>query len=611
MNNSAPTCPTPPAKTNAAVIEGEGPLCKLSNLRNALAPINAKLPREMLCEIFLYLAHGFYESGLELGNDNADDGTKALTPYSWVPQINLCRHWRQTAIQFPRLWSLITIRTYQQLLCVIQRSAQVPLTIKSPPSKVRNPLLLDVDLFLLLLGRIGQVQHLELATKSSLWDHALRLPLQAPLLEYLHLECFGPDLENSPAVKPDLPSLHCLELIFPLPGLLKSMLTLSSVSRLTVTSPITRLPPSVWLTTLREFQSLGYLHLRNVFSEADPAAPTNLPRVTFPYLALLCLGEATDTAAPAVFLQNIAIPPSSDINYDGCGLDTYEGNYGTIVDALDMVTSVRRHCEPPQPFRTFRARKTIHPQAKGYASAEPDFLIIELWETRFSVDELNPSCEIREEPSMALLVRATVVAYLALNVFVKKFYLSQLNVLHVSDVEIEFMCEYDIWHTLHELRELSIEPGVYYMVDVVCNLDYVLEPTDPASGPSLPRLETLVLRSVPCYFHRTGMNKPGCTYWMADLFKALKARRDKGAPLRRLCLVNGVNTESEFMESFGRKAKEEGVFEVFEWDGNGGDDDDHNHDCENPNDCQWLAAFDEEGNMNVVSTHHTPMSTSR
>lgn len=228
-----------------------------------------------------------------------------------------------------------------------------------------------------------------------------------------------------------------------------------------MTSPHFNLPASAWLATLREFHFLEVLDLHDVFDLEDSASQCPFRMRCSP--TCVCCVSAIPSA-PAGFLENIFIPPASVVIYDGCALNPAAENYGKIVDTLDTVTSVRRHGGPDaQPFRTCRVRKALHISIEDADPEGHKGCIIELWETRFSADELDCSPELPEEPSLSLITHAGGMSFLAWDVFLDKFYMSQLNVLHVLNIN------YDVY-TLSELRELSIEHGD-------------LSPTAPTNSP--------------------------------------------------------------------------------------------------------------------------------
>ncbi|KAH9966344.1 hypothetical protein BGW80DRAFT_1178356, partial [Lactifluus volemus] len=107
--------------------------------RNALTP-TCRIPTEILGEIFLFYqqasAGPFISEcgggGGGGGNDNRGARlTLKNTVLRWVPGVaHVCRHWRGVALDYPRLWSSVTLglgREWATRMLTLSKSS--PITI--------------------------------------------------------------------------------------------------------------------------------------------------------------------------------------------------------------------------------------------------------------------------------------------------------------------------------------------------------------------------------------------------------------------------------------------------------------------------------------------------
>ncbi|KAI0685702.1 hypothetical protein BC835DRAFT_1382749 [Cytidiella melzeri] len=100
---------------------------------NALSP-TAILPPELLAEVFINLAQTnstMPRPEQRLGGPSTGLGRASLAPYAWLTATHVCHHWRAVALRAPQLWSIIWITRVDCVREMLQRSKQVPLTIKA------------------------------------------------------------------------------------------------------------------------------------------------------------------------------------------------------------------------------------------------------------------------------------------------------------------------------------------------------------------------------------------------------------------------------------------------------------------------------------------------
>lgn len=92
-------------------------LLSLGSVRNAFSPINT-LPREVLAHVFSLLS-----DDNPIVSAYLPDLAVRKAPYSWIVATLVCRHWRETALTFPALWSTVDSHRPFAALAFLERSA--------------------------------------------------------------------------------------------------------------------------------------------------------------------------------------------------------------------------------------------------------------------------------------------------------------------------------------------------------------------------------------------------------------------------------------------------------------------------------------------------------
>ncbi|KAI0058531.1 hypothetical protein BV25DRAFT_1788805, partial [Artomyces pyxidatus] len=92
--------------------------------RNALLPVHI-LPPEILARIFQFLTI------MDQPGDITRVKTKRLVSLGWIASVtHVYRHWRQVALDTPRLWGRVSLRLGSRWSDeMIARSKSAPLTI--------------------------------------------------------------------------------------------------------------------------------------------------------------------------------------------------------------------------------------------------------------------------------------------------------------------------------------------------------------------------------------------------------------------------------------------------------------------------------------------------
>lgn len=190
---------------------------------NALLPINARLPPEVLAQIFAAYIHASHDP-------EEYAGYHRHPPYAWLKIAHVCHYWREVAIQTPSLWSYITLTRLECVKEMIMRSKEAPLSIFTGPyMRSRHPL----ALLQLAFNEIHRVKNFDLWVPTEnllkLENNERRVAVQLRTLKlkkkrlngarhtmdrvlspaYLRLNLLGFSLLPC-GVSPSLPSERCL-----------------------------------------------------------------------------------------------------------------------------------------------------------------------------------------------------------------------------------------------------------------------------------------------------------------------------------------------------------------------------------------------------------------
>ncbi|KII87398.1 hypothetical protein PLICRDRAFT_55359 [Plicaturopsis crispa FD-325 SS-3] len=142
--------------------------------RNEFALIS-RLPPEILSEVF-----HCYQAIMQISELDT----------SWMTAMYVCRHWRDIALDCPRLWSYIVPRTTKWTKKLLARSKDAPLTIVST---IPNPARSFEHSLKLALSQVSRASAVHLTTTTrcmeSIFDD---FATPAPILESLTLEVSDP-----------------------------------------------------------------------------------------------------------------------------------------------------------------------------------------------------------------------------------------------------------------------------------------------------------------------------------------------------------------------------------------------------------------------------------
>lgn len=563
---------------DAAISHFQGRLHSLIARRNALAPINSRLPKEILCEIFLQLASecffGTSQSSPRvphhhpsldaLDEDSLTSDTKGAaatridyTPrYAWLAITHVCRYWRDIARGFPNLWSLIDILpnwNHEPVYVdeLLRLSKQAPLTIQHGYSS--QHLVSQVES---VLDEMYRIQDLKIFVQNAnIWSRLEKSVFNAPLLERLHVMINHMTANDTWYMEytANVPKLRELSLCLTSPAMLQALAS-STLVKLHVDFP---LPPSGSLTDLLlRLPLLEELHLQEVFaSTSDQAASTMIP---LPRLRSLRLSHYLGWEASANLLASLVVPSTVKIHFIGEASVEYFDDYESVYRSIASIISDNSLAPSQQPVAC-------------HAQDTDRVLTLSMWSQEISMPELDAfETESGVEGQVTIVWRGrhTGVAFHALLVY---FPLPKLRLLHLDNVSTYD----DTWWTLaqaQDLREIKIGPHDI-AVELVTALQSSPPPPNelpdghpPFSSHLFPNLEALTLRSVKWNTHTYSAERVQPV--VLDVEAMLTSRHSHGVPLKRLYLENGINTHTDEMD----RLRDSGGLARFLWDSKGGID---------------------------------------
>ena len=310
----------------------------LKSRRNTLAPISC-LPPETLATIFSFLS--------------PDEGDFHL---DWICFSRVCRHWRETALNYPRLWSHINFRV---LYDSYKNTEGAPAIIAEILARAKTvPLHLDFNLHLVEPGNDAFLQQIDAHISQT-----RHLRVTGPLISVKPLVSSAPILESLSLLRTDsytipipsdlfnctTPSLRILELenfdISWKAPLLKGLQSLE-LRYLSVEAP-----PELedWLDALNEMPQLKTLSLHSATPVAPPAPLISEPSrtITLPSLTKFHISSSAKNCTLA--LAHLVMPALAWLHVDA-NSDEVEGE-----DVRPLIPYVARNAcrlQDTEPLRS-------------------------------------------------------------------------------------------------------------------------------------------------------------------------------------------------------------------------------------------------------------------
>ncbi len=157
---------------------------------NVLAPINRRLPPELLAEIFLlslvYAPRSDPEGCRRAGCMRE---CQYHQPYAWIRIGHICRLWRVIALQSARLWSHIVVTERTKLDCIekmLSRSQRAPLVVEVYTKASTRTISLSV---LVIMVQLSRICSLDLSVPAEIIiKYSSEIRAAAPLLRSLSID---------------------------------------------------------------------------------------------------------------------------------------------------------------------------------------------------------------------------------------------------------------------------------------------------------------------------------------------------------------------------------------------------------------------------------------
>ncbi|TCD60948.1 hypothetical protein EIP91_009263 [Steccherinum ochraceum] len=213
-------------------------------------------PPEVLVEIFIHYAMLYEEEEDEV--TGADVWLGGIKPYQWLGITHVCHHWREVALNTPRLWARIAVHGKERAVKeVVLRSRDAPLIVKA-----------NLTTNLTLIGRFTEIytQHLhhiatlDIRIRGFTLGGLLGTNTPAPLLQNFSFRDVSGGTANWQSIRAlfakDLPSLE----------------------RVAIRCELLQWEPSIFLPTLKELKLECARYDANERRNARVRLPNTVPK---------------------------------------------------------------------------------------------------------------------------------------------------------------------------------------------------------------------------------------------------------------------------------------------------------------------------------------------
>ncbi|KAI0320159.1 hypothetical protein OF83DRAFT_1281386 [Amylostereum chailletii] len=295
-----------PFALDEEIVRTEQHLLSLRQRKNREA-LTIRLPLEVLAHIFSFLSASNWPAHRMI--------TK---PPTWLSVTHVCRHWRDTALSFPSLWSEIVLTNKNWMYETLERSKDVSISLQYSLSR---------EWALEALSQIHRTRQLTILddTLTSVYIPRI-LDQPAPLLEiiwlksnFLYPKTPASDLRELKLFAGVVPNLHTLRLenciISPESPLIHPNLTSLSLISLPPQSRFTKHGLLDILRVLPRLEELTLTHVlpitgRSGYSQPKPSeTPLELPA-----MKQLCVTSHSDKDI-AIFMWRLSIPVNASVRF--------------------------------------------------------------------------------------------------------------------------------------------------------------------------------------------------------------------------------------------------------------------------------------------------------
>ncbi|TFK67962.1 hypothetical protein BDN72DRAFT_898555 [Pluteus cervinus] len=299
------------------------------------------LPPELLTRVFIC----FRRIGL---NDYPPDRKKKPVP--WMVILEVCRNWRDTALESPMLWSYIP-RSYPGPIVerCLRLSNSAPLVVHINMCTTKNQIYLK--------EAISQFRSLKVSLfKTDFQELSFLRSSPAPLLESLSIDMLGHSrngrfvLDNICAgITPQLRNLALQGC-----GVNLSSSFLTNLSILDIRNPTQRISGTAFLSVLRGLPSLVSLRMcRTLQLPEDQARYAQIPHtkiVELPSLRLLSF-YGLYYIQDLDFLSHLSFPSTTTLLFASGYPDHHRSPIAALSDFLKVHASVRQNFEQFTPTK--------------------------------------------------------------------------------------------------------------------------------------------------------------------------------------------------------------------------------------------------------------------
>lgn len=442
---------------------------------NSLVPIS-RLPQELLVKIFHQLGNitGRTEGSLK-----------------WTVVSHVCRYWRESALQHPRLWDHFVFNfdrpatiAWTLLPEHLSRARQIPVVLKIS-SSIYLPF---IPAFQILISSV-RIPVRILKLKLPAWK-ADRPELPKINTHLVELSCstwtplISPDTEFPVLERINIRNVQYESIhLFLKPRLTRIELSYCDLHDQDINS---------FLSALDNMPRLSALSLTCVAWSTPPS--TKIPHITLSHLHLLTV-HCRDDLSHAQILDHLTIPSAADLRLDILVLDESHSAQLSVATFVQSLSSLVRRCSIGEDTPMLTGSLSSHCHTKGYRVAA--------WSQRMELKDMPPqgdppdsrpkvivsmySPRLEEDQAFQMICRAlalTRIQVLTINRVGVEVTSSWARVLGGFD-EVQVLRVVDPDHTPHLCRALGKLPH------------YSSDPTEKGSPQVLlPRLENLILSGI-------------------------------------------------------------------------------------------------------------------
>ncbi|EPQ55556.1 hypothetical protein GLOTRDRAFT_138451 [Gloeophyllum trabeum ATCC 11539] len=329
------------------IAQRHGEIIDLKRRLNTLVLV-ARLPPELLAEVFIAYA--------ELSTSQHVDQYHGYTVHQYRSRFRIaqvCHHWREVALQNPRLWADISLVRLPCVKEMLARSKEAPLTIRGS----MDDSLEGRDLFRCFIGELHRVRHLNLTVQTHILRQFHRSELtHMPLLRSLKLSASYGESPRSAEPLPFISTLAPTQLReldvtgYPLDSF--RMFILPSLTSLSWSGHSIKSTVSTVLALLRDTPLLCSLALSNSpsISGEDLLLHISERHVDLPHLQRLYID--CDVVPCAEFVAHTSFPVEAAIHLKVDGLLNE-----TQPQAVEAIASVIDRMTDAQPLRTLLIKR--------------------------------------------------------------------------------------------------------------------------------------------------------------------------------------------------------------------------------------------------------------